>query len=141
MTRMRASQTTLTEADGLPVPRRYWAIGGISLGITLAVIDSAIANVALPTIAADLNAEPAHSIWVVNGYQLAITVSLLPLCTSPKRRTTLIDTVTFGPQESGVSYGRLPDGGTNFFFFTPTKIPQATPVFIRVFVKFIKNIS
>ena len=79
MTRMRASQTTLTEADGLPVPRRYWAIGGISLGITLAVIDSAIANVALPTIAADLNAEPAHSIWVVNGYQLAITVALLPL--------------------------------------------------------------
>lgn len=69
----------MTDADGLPVPRRYWAIGGISLGITLAVIDSAIANVALPTIAQDLNAEPAHSIWVVNGYQLAITVSLLPL--------------------------------------------------------------
>ena len=69
----------MTETDGLPVPRRYWAIGGISLGITLAVIDSAIANVALPTIASDLNAEPAHSIWVVNGYQLAITVALLPL--------------------------------------------------------------
>ena len=69
----------MTETDGLRVPRRYWAIGGISLGITLAVIDSAIANVALPTIAADLNAEPAHSIWVVNGYQLAITVALLPL--------------------------------------------------------------
>ncbi len=69
----------MTEADGLPVPRRYWAIGGISLGITLAVIDSAIANVALPTIASDLNAEPAHSIWVINGYQLAITVALLPL--------------------------------------------------------------
>lgn len=69
----------MTDMDGLPVPRRYWAIGGISLGITLAVIDSAIANVALPTIASDLNAEPAHSIWVVNGYQLAITVALLPL--------------------------------------------------------------
>jgi DHA2 family multidrug resistance protein-like MFS transporter len=69
----------MTDVDGLPVPRRYWAIGGISLGITLAVIDSAIANVALPTIASDLNAEPAHSIWVVNGYQLAITVALLPL--------------------------------------------------------------
>lgn len=69
----------MTDPDGLPAPRRYWAIGGISLGITLAVIDSAIANVALPTIAQDLNAEPAQSIWVVNGYQLAITVSLLPL--------------------------------------------------------------
>ena len=28
-----------------------------------------------------INAEPAHSIWVVNGYQLAITVSLLPIAT------------------------------------------------------------
>ena len=70
---------TMTEADGLPAPRRYWAVAAIALGITLAVIDSAIANVALPTIAADLRAEPASSIWVVNGYQLAITVSLLPL--------------------------------------------------------------
>lgn len=68
-----------TESDGLPAPRRYWAIATIALGLILAVMDSAIANVALPTIAIDLNAEPAHSIWVVNGYQLAITVALLPL--------------------------------------------------------------
>jgi DHA2 family multidrug resistance protein-like MFS transporter len=42
-------------------------------------MDSAIANVALPTIAIDLHTNPAASIWVVNGYQLAITVTLLPL--------------------------------------------------------------
>src|SRR5579871_6516700 len=65
--------------DGLPTPARYWAVVAIALGITLAVIDSAIANVALPAIAADLHTNPALSIWVVNGYQLAITVSLLPL--------------------------------------------------------------
>ena len=45
----------------------------------MAVIDGAIANVALPTIARDLDASPAFSIWIVNGYQLAITISLLPL--------------------------------------------------------------
>jgi MFS transporter, DHA2 family, multidrug resistance protein len=33
----------------------------------------------LPTIAGSLNASPAFSIWIVNGYQLAITISLLPL--------------------------------------------------------------
>jgi MFS transporter, DHA2 family, multidrug resistance protein len=38
-----------------------------------------IANVALPTIAADLNAPAADSVWVVNAYQLAIVVSLLPM--------------------------------------------------------------
>ena len=66
-------------SDGLPVPQRYGAIFAIALGITVSVLDGAIANVALPTIARDLNASPASSIWVVNAYQLAITVSLLSL--------------------------------------------------------------
>jgi MFS transporter, DHA2 family, multidrug resistance protein len=65
--------------DGLPLPQRYWAIFTIALGVAMSVIDGAIANVALPTIAQDLHASPAFSIWVVNGYQLAITISLLPL--------------------------------------------------------------
>lgn len=71
------SQNTLS--DGLPLPRRYGAILAIALGITVAVLDGAIANVALPTIARDLNASPAESIWVVNAYQLAIIISLLSL--------------------------------------------------------------
>ncbi len=76
---MRSITVAMTTADGLPLPQRTWAIVAIGLGVTLAVIDSAIANVALPTIAADLHTDPAFSIWIVNGYQLAITISLLPL--------------------------------------------------------------
>ncbi|WP_323123060.1 MFS transporter [Burkholderia alba] len=64
---------------GLPLPQRYWAILCVALGITLAVLDGAIANVALPTIARDLRASDAASIWIVNAYQLAVTISLLPL--------------------------------------------------------------
>ncbi len=69
----------LAADDGVPLPQRYWAILTIALGLTLAVLDGAIANVALPTIAHDLDASPASSIWVVNAYQLAVTISLLPL--------------------------------------------------------------
>lgn len=69
----------MRDLDGLPSPQRGWAIAAIALGISLAVIDSAIANVALPQIAADLDALPAQSVWIVNGYQLAVTVCLLPL--------------------------------------------------------------
>ncbi len=65
--------------QGIPVPQRYWAIVVIGLGLTLAVLDGAIANVALPTIARDLHASASASIWVVNAYQLSITISLLPL--------------------------------------------------------------
>jgi DHA2 family multidrug resistance protein-like MFS transporter len=66
-------------SDGLPVPRRYWAIAAITLGIAMAVLDSTIANVALPTIARDFGASPAAAIWVINAYQLAILMLLLPL--------------------------------------------------------------
>lgn len=66
-------------SDGLPVPQRYAAILVIALGIMMAVLDGTIANVALPTIARDLNTSPATSIWVVNAYQLAITISLLSM--------------------------------------------------------------
>jgi DHA2 family multidrug resistance protein-like MFS transporter len=65
-------------ADGLPVPQRYWALLTVGLAITMTVLDSAIANVALPTMAKDLNATAAGSIWIVNAYQLAITILLLP---------------------------------------------------------------
>src|ERR1700742_4172981 len=65
--------------DGLPVPRRYWSVAAIWLAMTMSVLDGAIANVALPTIAGELHASAASSIWVVNAYQLAITVTLLPL--------------------------------------------------------------
>jgi DHA2 family multidrug resistance protein-like MFS transporter len=45
----------------------------------MAVIDSTIGGAALPTIAQALNTSPAASIWATNAYQLAVTVSLLPL--------------------------------------------------------------
>ncbi len=69
----------MSTADGLPVPRRYWAIATIVLAITMSVLDSSIANIALPTLAREFHASPAASIWVINAYQIAILVLLLPL--------------------------------------------------------------
>src|SRR6185312_9076657 len=76
---VRDSLTPPSHTDGLPFPQRIWAVATIALGVIMAVMDSAIANVALPTIGIDLNTDPALSIWIVNGYQLAVTISLLPL--------------------------------------------------------------
>src|SRR6185369_14033141 len=69
----------MEHTDGLPVPRRYWAMFAIWLGLAMSVLDSSIANVALPAIARDLHATPSASIWVVNAYQLAMVTALLPL--------------------------------------------------------------
>ena len=45
----------------------------------MSVLDGSIVNVALPTMAHDLAIAPAASIWIVNAFLLAVTVSLLPL--------------------------------------------------------------
>ena len=67
------------QADGLPVPQRYWAIAAILLAISMSVLDSTIANIALPSIARGFRVTGAASVWVINAYQLAILVALLPL--------------------------------------------------------------
>ena len=64
--------------DGLRGPRLTAAIITLVIAIAMASLDTSIANTALPTIAADLNASPADSVWVVNAYQLAMVISLLP---------------------------------------------------------------
>lgn len=61
------------------MPRRLWAILAIALSIGVSVLDATIANVALPSIARDLRISEADSIWVVNGYQIATILFLLPL--------------------------------------------------------------
>ena len=68
-------------SDGLPTPRRYWAIAAISFGTALIVVDGAIANVALPTIATDLGVSDASVTNVVTVYQLAMVMVLLPFAT------------------------------------------------------------
>jgi DHA2 family multidrug resistance protein-like MFS transporter len=67
------------QEDGLPVPRRYWAIVAILLAICMSVLDSTIANIALPSIARGFRISHAASVWVINSYQVAILVALLPL--------------------------------------------------------------
>ena len=71
----------LLEMDGLPMPRRIWAICAISFGTALFVVDGAIANVALPTIARDLSVSNGAVTSVVTVYQLVMVMVLLPFAT------------------------------------------------------------
>jgi len=65
--------------DGLPPERRRWAVAAIFTALAMASLDTAIANIALPAIAADLHVSPAEAVWVVNVYQIALVATLLPL--------------------------------------------------------------
>ncbi len=96
--------------DGLPMPRRIWAILAIAFGVSLSVLDGAIANVALPSLARELRIGPADSIWIVNAYQLAIMVSLL----------------TFSALGDRVGYRRIYIGGLALFTLASVGCALAT---------------
>ena len=64
--------------EGLPLPRRLYAIAAISFGTALVVVDGAIPTVALPTIARDLGVDQSSAVLVVTVYQLVLVMTLLP---------------------------------------------------------------
>ncbi|WP_426391555.1 MFS transporter [Variovorax sp. R-27] len=66
------------DADGLPLPRRFAAVAAILGAGVLVVLDGAIANIALPGIAQQLQATPADAVWIITAYQLAVVMFLLP---------------------------------------------------------------
>jgi MFS transporter, DHA2 family, multidrug resistance protein len=65
--------------DGLANPQRLMAFSTLAMAITMAVLDGNIVNVALPTMARQFAVAPESATWIVNAFQLAVTVSLLPL--------------------------------------------------------------
>jgi len=71
--------------DGLEAPRRHWAATVLLMALTVTVLDSSMANVALPAIAGALRIDPANVVWVVIAYNLVVVVSLLPLSAVAER--------------------------------------------------------
>lgn len=67
----------IEEKDGLPLPQRIWAVVAISFALCMSVLDINIVNITLPTLSRDFDVSPSVITWIMNGYQLAIVVSLL----------------------------------------------------------------
>lgn len=63
--------------DGLPMPRRIWAVVSVGFALCMSVLDISIVNIVLPTLSHDFGVSPSVTTWILNGYQLAIVVSLL----------------------------------------------------------------
>ncbi len=77
---MAADGTGVMALPGALAPaRRNAAMLAVGLAVALATLDTAIANTALPAIAASLGVDKAASVWVVNAYQIALLAAVLPL--------------------------------------------------------------
>jgi DHA2 family multidrug resistance protein-like MFS transporter len=72
-------------ADGLAGRRRYAAVVAVSLGAMLVSIDNGSVNIALPTLARDLQVEPSAAVLLVTVYQLVLIMTVLPLAALGER--------------------------------------------------------
>ncbi|MCV2356753.1 MFS transporter [Paucibacter sp. B2R-40] len=75
---MISEPRTEAASAGLQGPRRKAAIAAVLAAMVLAVLDAAIANVALPSMARALQVTPGISVWIITAYQTALVMGLLP---------------------------------------------------------------
>jgi DHA2 family multidrug resistance protein-like MFS transporter len=74
-----------TATDGLYGAARYTAMSAVALAVLISVMDYAVVNVAVPSIARSIHTTDSDSIWIINAYQLASVISLLPLAAAGDR--------------------------------------------------------
>ena len=84
----------------LGIPKAYLGVVAVLAAIVMSVIDGTIMNVALPTLSDHFGSTPSQITWVVNAYQLVITVSLLSFASLGDihgyRRVFLFGVAVFG---------------------------------------------
>lgn len=73
-----APVAAMEQCPKLPGRRRAAAIVAVLMAMVLAVLDAAVVNVALPSMARSLQVSPGTSIWIITAYQLALVMALLP---------------------------------------------------------------
>ena len=59
------------------IPRQYLAVVAVLAAIMMGVLDGTVMNVALPTLSKEFDVSASNIIWVVNAYQLVVTMMLL----------------------------------------------------------------
>jgi len=58
--------------------RKWWALGGLALGVLAVGLDGTVLGVALPTLAGSLHASATDLQWFISSYTLALALGLLP---------------------------------------------------------------
>ncbi len=61
-----------------PDPRRWWALGALTLSVLAVGLDGTVLSVALPTLARSLHASESQLQWFSSGYLLVLGAAMLP---------------------------------------------------------------
>ena len=87
---------------------KWWALGGLTLGVLAVGLDATVLSVALPTLAGSLRASATDLQWFVSAYTLGLAVGLLPGGAAGDRfgrkRLMLISLAVFGAGSLACAY-------------------------------------
>jgi EmrB/QacA subfamily drug resistance transporter len=73
------TENTLASPGAVTAPRAAWrALIVLLVGMFMALLDTTIVNVALPTIRTSLDASESTLSWIISGYALAYGLALIP---------------------------------------------------------------
>jgi DHA2 family multidrug resistance protein-like MFS transporter len=93
-----------------PDRRRWWALGVLGLVSAVIGLDLMVLNVALPTLARDLDASTSNLQWFANAYSLVLAAALLPAGMLGDRygrkRFILASLVVFGVASLACAYAQ-----------------------------------
>src|SRR5215813_12000461 len=106
---------------------KWWALGGLTLGVLAVGLDATVLSVALPTLAGSLHASATDLQWFVSAYTLGLAVGLLPGGVLGDRfgrkRVMLISLAMFGAGSLACAYA--PNAGA--FIAARTFTDQGRP--------------
>lgn len=67
-----------TAPEGVTEKRAWASLAVLMIGLFMALLDTTIVNVALPTIRSSINADESTLAWIISGYALAYGLALIP---------------------------------------------------------------
>jgi EmrB/QacA subfamily drug resistance transporter len=88
--------------------RRWWALAALALAVLATALDMTIINVALPTLARDLDASRSAQQWFTSAYTLTVAAVMLPIGSLGdrygRRKVLLAALVVFGLASAWCAY-------------------------------------
>jgi len=72
------TSSSIAEGSTLTGTRRFGVLSALCLAVLVLGLDTTVLNVALPTLAADLDASTSRLQWMANSYNLVLAALLLP---------------------------------------------------------------
>lgn len=93
--------------------RRWWVLGALSFALLAVGLDMTVLNIALPTLATELDATTSELQWFANSYNLVLAALLLPAGMLGDRygrkKMLLMALVLFGLASLGCAYSDSPE--------------------------------